>query len=168
MAVSVIVHGANVTEVGGGNTASKRDIREAAKVIRARKELNDLAEMRLIHWARRAKTTQDDMAALLGTSQPTISRITAHIQKTPSVLKRGPLEIINQRVVGEIDTSVMMDALISCSYGQVGYDPTGGDGFIRGDWRQMENALTSGLITDEEYERVARAASVAGHERAAF
>jgi hypothetical protein len=36
------------------------------------------------------------------------------------------------------------------------YDPTGGDGFIRGDWRQVESALLAGLITDEEYERIAR------------
>jgi hypothetical protein len=35
------------------------------------------------------------------------------------------------------------------------YDPTGGDGFIRGEWRQVENALLAGLITDEEYERIA-------------
>ena len=35
------------------------------------------------------------------------------------------------------------------------YDPTGGDGFIRGEWRQVESALLSGLITDEEYERIA-------------
>ena len=36
------------------------------------------------------------------------------------------------------------------------YDPTGGDGFIRGEWRQVESALLAGLITDEEYERIAR------------
>ena len=35
------------------------------------------------------------------------------------------------------------------------YDPTGGDGFIRGEWRQVESALLAGLITDEEYERIA-------------
>jgi len=36
------------------------------------------------------------------------------------------------------------------------YDPTGGDGFIRGEWRQVESALLAELITDEEYEQIAR------------
>lgn len=50
------------------------------------------------------------------------------------------------------------------------YDPTGGDGFVRGDWRQIENALIAGLITDEEYERIAREAPTAkvSEDRPAF
>lgn len=35
------------------------------------------------------------------------------------------------------------------------YDPTGGDGYLRGDWRKAENALLAGLITDDEYETLA-------------
>lgn len=31
-----------------------------------------------------------------------------------------------------------------------------GDGFVRGNWRQIEDALMAGLITDVEYERIAQ------------
>lgn len=36
-----------------------------------------------------------------------------------------------------------------------------GHGFVRSTWRQIEDALTVGLITDEEYERIAREAPTA-------
>lgn len=37
-----------------------------------------------------------------------------------------------------------------------GYDPTGGDGYIRNEaWTEVENALLDGIITDEEYELLA-------------
>ena len=152
---------------GNGEKPSGDEVRDAAKVIRARKELNRVDEMRLIHQAVKAKTSQDDIAALLGTSQPTISRISHQIEKTPSLLHQSPSEIINQRVVGDIDTETMMETLIAYAYSPAGYDPAGSDGFIRGEWRQVENALTAGLITDQEYEHVAREASTAKPERAA-
>lgn len=152
---------------GSVGNPSMGEVRDAAKVIRARKELNRVHEMRLIHTAVEANTSQDDIAALLGTSQPTISRITHQIKKTPSLLHQSPSEIINQRVVGDIDTETMMDSLTSYAYSPAGYDPAGSDGFVRGDWRQIENALTAGLITGQEYERVARATSTTKPERAA-
>ena len=54
-----------------------------------------------------------------------------------------------------------MNMLLSYAYTPGRHDPTGGGGFVRGDWRQIENALIAGLITDEEYERIAREAPTA-------
>ncbi len=83
----------------------------------------------------------------------------------PSVLEPGPTETINLRTAGLIDTDTMMETLIAYSYEPGRYDPTGGDGFIRGSWRQIEDALAAGLITNEEYERVAREASLTALRR---
>jgi hypothetical protein len=144
-----------------GKAPSKTEVSEAAKVLRAYKELVRLAELRLIHQARRSKTSQNVIAALLGTSQPTVSRIAKQIDQTPSVLEPSPSEIINQRAVRQIDDETMMNMLLAYAYTPGRHDPTGGDGFVRGDWRQIENALIAGLITDEEYERIAHEAPTA-------
>lgn len=144
---------------------SKAQIRLAARKVRAQKELTQLAELRLIHRATAIKASQDSIATLLGTSQPTVSRLIKRIEQAPWLLEPSPREIINQRAVGQIDTETMLNTLVSYSYAPGSYDPTGGDGFLRGDWRQIEDALVSGLITDEEYERVAREAPAAKSER---
>lgn len=146
---------------GRGEVPSKREVSEAAKVVRAQKELLHVAELRLVDQAARSKTSQAALAGLLGTSQPTISRLVKQIAQDPSVLEPCPTETINLRTAGLIDTDTMMEALIAYSYEPGRYDPTGSDGFVRGSWRQIEDALTAGLITDEEYERVAREAPIA-------
>ncbi|MFT3970673.1 MAG: hypothetical protein QM695_10450 [Micropruina sp.] len=132
-------------DVDPGNQLSQRDIAEAAKMVRARKELADLDELRLIDQAVRVKTPQDSIAALLGTSQSTISRIVKRVRQAPSILEPSPSEVINRREIGQIDTAAMMEFLLSSDYGEDGYDPTGGDGFVRGHWRQVEDALVLGL-----------------------
>ena len=146
---------------------SQDEVSRAAKVVRAQKELLHLVELRLIHQAAKAKTSQSAIAALLGTSQPTVSRIAKQIKQNPSILEPSPSEIINRRAVGQINTDAMMSTLLSYAYIPGQYDPSGGDGFLRGNWRQIESALITGLITDEEYERIARGAPTAKPARAA-
>lgn len=144
-----------------GRAPSKGAVIDAAKVVRAQKELLRLSELRLVHQAARSRTSQDALAVLLGTSQPTVSRLSKQIALDPSILEPSPSEIINLRAVGQIDAEEMMEALMTYTYSAGQYDPTSGDGFIRGAWRQMEDALTAGLISDDEYERIARGAPVA-------
>ncbi len=141
-----------------GGAPSKDAVRDAARVLRAQRELNQLAERRLIYQAGRAKTSQSAIAALLGTSQPTVSRIVRQIEQDPSLLAPSPNELIYRRAVGQIDTATMMKGLVSYEYRSGQYDPSGGDAYLRGDWRQIENGLAGGLITDEEYEEIAREA----------
>ncbi|NQW73248.1 MAG: hypothetical protein HQ453_10995 [Actinobacteria bacterium] len=142
-------------------------VSEAAKFVRLQKELLQIAEWRVIGLAAKVNTSQSAIAALLGTSQPTVSRIAKQIELNPRILESSPTEVINRRAVGEIDGDEMMEALLSYSFMPGQYDPTGGDGFIRGDWRQVESALMAGLITDEEYERIARDVPAAKKARVA-
>ena len=142
-------------------------VSEAAKFVRLQKELLHIAELRVIALAAKVNTSQSAIAALLGTSQPTVSRIAKQIELNPRILESSPTEVINRRAVGEIDGDEMMEALLSYSFMPGQYDPTGGDGFIRGDWRQVESALMAGLITDEEYERIAREVPAAKKARVA-
>jgi hypothetical protein len=134
------------------------DLRAAAKRCVAQRQLQELAQLRLLERARQNSTPQQQMAKWLGTSQPTISRLLNKIEADPSVLDRTPTEVINQRLVGEIDSHTMMEALTSFAYSPGDFGPHGADGFLRGDWRQIENALVEGLISENEYERIAQAA----------
>lgn len=162
-----IVEATGFAKGGRGKPPAKDEVTDAAKLVRAHKELLRLAELRLVHQAKRAGMSQDTVAALLGTSQPTISRIAKQIAQDPSMLELRPSEVINQRTVGQIDTGTVLSALMTYTYRPGSYNPAGGDGYLRGDWLQIENALATGLITDEEYDHVAREASTPRSARAA-
>lgn len=60
-----------------------------------------------------------------------------------------------ERQRGQISTEEMM-AELTHPYSAHQYDPTGGDGFIPGTWRQIEDLFLESLITDEEYNQLAR------------
>lgn len=59
------------------------------------------------------------------------------------------------RQKGKIFSQDMMAILLSKTYTSGTYDPTGGDGYVRGDWADIEDSLTEGLLTHEEYMRLA-------------
>lgn len=143
---------ARTTKAATGAVAS---LEEQARAVRAQKALVELAELRLVHKAGGERKTQKEIAHLLGVSQPTVSRMAQKIKQTPRAIQTEPREIINQRTVGRIDSLEMMSLLVSFDYEPARYDPTSGDGFLRGDWHQIEDALVNDLITDEEYEKLA-------------
>lgn len=136
------------------------DLMAAARTVRAQKELTSLAELRIVYQAVQKNEPQARIAVSLGVSQPTISRMVDRIRVRPTELEKSPREIINRREVGEITGAQMMRDLEKFAYSPQQYDPTGGDGFLRGDWRQIEQALVDDLISDAEYEHLARRISL--------
>ena len=135
---------------------TNEDIKVTARRVRAKKELADVGVLRLVDQSLLAQTRQEDIAGMLGTSQSTISRMTQRIRQQPSELQPTPREIINQRNAGQINDTEMMRQLENFNYEPLRYEPTPGDGVLRGDWRGIEDALVNDLITEEEYEQLAR------------
>lgn len=62
-----------------------------------------------------------------------------------------PTEIINLRTNGKITSGQMKRKLIAYPYKKGVHDPNGA-GITRGEWNQVERALSDGLITKKEYE----------------
>lgn len=60
-------------------------------------------------------------------------------------------ELIDARHNGSITTTTMMEELLKLSISDHQHDPTGGDGFISGDWRYLEKALMNNKISNDEY-----------------
>lgn len=63
---------------------------------------------------------------------------------------------MGKRLENLVETDQMMKELQSYKFDPSRYDPTGGDGFVRGDWREVEDVLMDGVITDDEYEKMLR------------
>ena len=150
------------------STAMPRDaasqLRAQALVLRAQENL--LRRMKLRHVATALNIkSQDEIAHSLGTSQATVSRMAKLIKAEPQVLAVTPTEMMERRAVGAIDDQTMMAHLLQQTYTAGTHDPTGGDGYVRGSWREIENGLTDGLLTDDEYERIAREAAVSSRGR---
>lgn len=146
----------------------KTAVRKEATILKATEDLVRVNRLRLVARALDARISQDDLAASLDISQASVSRIAALIQSDPSVLDESPTEIIGLRATGQIDSATMMKRLTAHAYSPGQHDPTGGDGYIRGTWREIERALGRGLLSNAEYEQIARKAPVAKPVRAAW
>jgi len=64
------------------------------------------------------------------------------------------------RVTGEAmdDASRLLGVLASIRYTSGVQDPTGGDGYMRGTWDDIERAFSEGRLTGEEYQVIASSA----------
>ena len=137
------------------------EIEAEARHLRAMKEQLSISEARLIVEAKHQSKTQAETARLLSISQPTVSRVLREVEHAPEMLSVKPRELINRFLLGHIDRESMLQMLMHLEYAPACLDPTGGDGYVAGDWKQIEQALIDGELTDEEYERIATAAPLA-------
>ena len=95
---------------------------------------------------------QEDIAARVGVSQPTVSRVLRHrdrIRSTPP----SALELICRHTLGELDHAALMETLRSRRYGPT----TGGaaDTRIEASWTDVEQAALAGLLADADYRTLA-------------
>ena len=155
---SSIKHLSDATKSTPGAVHHHREIEAVARHLRAVKEQLSISEARLIVEAKHQRKTQAETALLLSISQPTVSRVLREVKQAPEILSVKPREIINRFLLGQIDRETMLQMLMRHEYVSALYDPTGGDGYIAGDWKQVEQAFIDGELTDEEYERIASSA----------
>jgi hypothetical protein len=103
--------------------------------------------------------TQREISELVGNhSQATIQRILRRIAEDPTKLDVKPAEIIDRRTAGMITAEQMMDELLTQTFssGRVArVDGVAADAYITGDWDSIEMAFYRGLLTDDEFQRLA-------------
>ncbi|WP_454164303.1 hypothetical protein [Gordonia iterans] len=99
-----------------------------------------------------AKTPQTMIAKHLNISQAQVSRILRDHSCVAS-----PVDVIDERDVGEITDAQMLDRLIAFDYTYDRFDDHGDasvDAYTPGTWHELEKAFTSHRITHEQYRRV--------------
>lgn len=134
--------------------ALDRALREAA----ARRRLAIHRERIVIVDAALAGLSRTRIARLIGVSEPDVSRTLASVKAAhdghlhPQSL--APLDVIDQRDAGEIDSTLMMERLRTISYTDghvpmVAGIPT--DVYVRGSWDDIEFAFQQDKLTFDEY-----------------
>lgn len=131
------------------------------RVLKSRAELDRVRQFRLIAKAIEAGASQEAVAEELGISQATVSRVLRQIRgSNGEILNESAAEVIHRRAAHEISDEQMLDQLLSIQYTSGQYDPSGGDGYVRGSWDQIHWALAEGLLSDEEYATLTRKAKI--------
>ncbi len=110
--------------------------------------------------ATRSGLSQREISDLVGThSQPTVQRIIRRYSDDPAQLDEKPADVIDLRTAGLIDSDAMMRRLLDWKYSFGGAVRVGGvatDAYTSGDWDEVEMAFYRGLLTDDEFARLAR------------
>lgn len=122
-----------------------------AATLRARRELDEIEEMRFVKEAVvTSGLSQEVVAEAMGVSQPTIHRIVKKISDNPKVLKPSVEEIINRATVKEISRPEMLQALRGLKIGYTKWEKRPDS-----DWARLRNALHHGLVTETEAHTIA-------------
>jgi len=94
-----------------------------ASVLRARRALDEIDEMRFVKKSVDDGLSQDVVAEALGASQATISRIIKKVASDPDVIRPTVTEVVNRAVVKEITRRQMVDKLRGMRLGYARPDP---------------------------------------------
>ncbi|NPC97245.1 hypothetical protein [Nocardioides sp. zg-DK7169] len=131
------------------------EIATSARIRRARERLDRLEEM---HDALRLSEhySQREIAEVLGTTQPRVHRMLKAMEGRSADVET-PEEIILRAIVADVDgpeREQMIQALIGYDYTFREYAPEPLEGAIEGTWDEVTHASMTGLLSEEEYERV--------------
>ncbi|WP_088305713.1 winged helix-turn-helix domain-containing protein [Mycolicibacterium peregrinum] len=139
----------------GKEAVKKRLAIDAARLRTYKRYL----ERSIYEAATRGGLSQREISDLVGThSQPTVQRILRRFTDDPDQLQVKPAELIDLRTAGLIDTETMMKELLDWQYSFGGVVRIGGvatDAYMSRDWDEIEMAFYRGLLTDDEFERLA-------------
>lgn len=122
-----------------------------AAVLRARRELDDVEEMRFVRDAVAHGLSQDAVAEAIGASQATVSRIVKKVTEQPQVLMPSVSEVVNRAVVKEISRPEMVRELRAL---KLDFTRKPGSG-----WASLRSAVRSGLVSRADVEEVAEDAA---------
>ncbi|OBG21521.1 hypothetical protein A5768_25795 [Mycolicibacterium fortuitum] len=144
----------SVAEEGKGEV--KKRLATHAALLRTYKRY---LERSIYEAATRGGLSQREISDLVGShSQPTVQRIVRRFTDDPDQLDEKPAELIDLRTAGLIDTDTMMKRLLEWKYSFGGVARVGGvatDAYMSRDWDEIEMAFYRGLLTDDEFERLA-------------
>ncbi|OBG89624.1 hypothetical protein A5699_13190 [Mycobacterium sp. E802] len=104
--------------------------------------------------------TQRQISDAVGVySQATVQRILRRFAEEPARLSETPTEVIDQRAAGLISDDAMIQKLLTRTYTFGEVARTHGvatDAYTPGDWDEVEMAYYVGLLSDAEFDTVAR------------
>lgn len=122
-----------------------KDVASQAAVVRARRELAGLDELRFVQRSVDAGVTQAALAAALGASPATVSRLVKKLASEPELTRPSVEEVVRRAVVGDISRKEMVQRLCGMRLAYVRPDRKPDSG-----WAQFARAVRSGLITKRE------------------
>lgn len=128
-------------------------IEKAATVRRARERLDRIEEMRDAQKLAQAGKPQRDIADLLRTTQPRVHRMLKATEGRPAD-EATPEEVILRATVDAVDREGLVERLSTRSYTFRAHAPEPFEGATSGSWDDVKHAYMTGLLSQEEYERV--------------
>ena len=127
------------------------DVRSAALGRRARERLDRLVELQEVSRLDARGLSQRDIAELLHTTQPRVHRL---LQAARLIQSRLPEELILRARVEEWSRADLVEKLKDLDYTFRSHAPGPFEGASPGTWDQVTSAVTQGLLSKGEFERV--------------
>jgi hypothetical protein len=118
---------------------------DEAASVRARRELDELDMMRFVQKSMDAGVTQAAVAAALGTSAATISRLVKSLATDPGITRPTVDEVVSRTLVHDISRKEMVTQLLS-----IQMSPVRPDRRPDSDWAQFARAVRAGRIRKSE------------------
>ncbi len=125
------------------------------RAVTAAAHLERLALLRRVAADLASGDSAEQVADRLGRPLAEVQRIARQIRAGLAVDEVAPTEVIARYVVGEVDEAGMFAMLRGMRLTLGCHDPTGGDGYVRGTWDEVQTAVGRGWLTDEQYEALA-------------
>jgi hypothetical protein len=126
-------------------------------VANAAAELAELRRLRAVAEAADAGRTQRDIAARLDISQPAVYKMLVRARHTRGLREQTPWEIVLRYAAGEITRAAALDALAGWPWRPdrvLDPDEPEPEQFVAGDWHELDRAVRSGYLTDDDYDAV--------------
>jgi hypothetical protein len=126
------------------------DLVRQGAVLRARRALIEVDELRFVSESVKAGAAQGAVADALGASQATVSRIIRKVADNPSVLRPSVTEIVGRAAARQITRSQMLDDLrhLKIVYVSPDKSPTS-------EWAKLRDAYRHGLLSKSETRLIA-------------
>lgn len=125
--------------------------RQAALRRRARRRLDDLAEIRAVVAAEGHGLGQKEIADLLFMSESAVRRLQRVVEHSPSVLNETPKELILRACVEQTPRSGLVEQLKTYTYTFGEEAPLPHEGRIPGTWDQVVVAFLEHFLSEEEF-----------------
>ena len=136
-------------------TITIEEITHRAQLRHVRDRLDRIDEMRDAARLEDAGKTQREIADILHTTQPRVHRMLRGARTLGTT--ETPEEIILRAAATDSSREELVRTLSSLDYTFAEYAPHPHEGSLPGTWTQVGAAHVSGLLSDEEYQRVSAA-----------
>lgn len=126
------------------------DLNPRARALKARRNVQEIDEMRFIREAVDEGAPQAVVAEALSISQATVSRVLARLAANPTLVQPSVAEVVDRAVIKDISRTEMIDQLLDLKVHYVHADRN-----PESNWGMLRRAVQDGLVTNQEASVVA-------------